>query len=300
MRIETTGIYLPNRVVPNSYFVNDLKLDTTEQWIAEKTGILERRFVSNETTSDMAAEAARSCVQNPETLDMILVATTTPDTPIPSTATFVQRKIGAKCPAVDLNNACSGFLYALDIAHQYISNGTYKRILVIGADSSTHVTDQHDRLTAVFFGDAAGAAVVTEGGEVLGRCLHAQGHHEAISTVGTGKLSMDGKAIWNFATTVFPDMVTNLAQQAGIGPNEIDWIVPHQANGQMLKACADKLGYPTERVIMNVQKYGNTISATVPIALHEAIADGRIKRGDLVAMLGFGAGLAWGGMLLRY
>lgn len=303
MKIISTGIYVPDRVEDNSYFVSKLGLETTSEWIANKTGIIQRHYAfPNQTTSDLATIAAKNAVDDPSSLDLILVATTTPDMAIPSVATFVQRNLGAKCPAIDLNNACSGFVYALDVAYQYIKAGTYRKILVIGADVASSITNFKDRTTSPFFADGAGAVVVENSDYdcVLARHLAAEGCYEAISTVDTGMLSMDGKSIWDFALRVFPDTIRKLADQAGIDVSQIDCIVPHQANAVMIKACADVLNYPHNKVFINAEKYGNTISATIPMALHEAIEQHKISRGDIFALVGYGAGLAWGGLLLKY
>ena len=302
MKITQTGMYVPNRIENNNYFVDKLGLNTNAQWILNKTGISTRHFAyPNQNTSDLATAACLPIIDDPKSIDLIILATTTPDMAIPSASGQIQRKLGCTCPTVDINNACSGFIYALDIAYHYIKCGTYRKILVIGADVSSKLVNFSDRLTSIFFGDGAGAVIVeqNEHNSVYSRHLATEGNFESISTNNNGKLTMNGQEIWNFALRVFPETINILLEKANISIDKLDWIIPHQANSEMIKACIKIINYPEDKVIINVDKYGNTISATIPMALHEAINDGRIKAGDIVAMVGFGAGLSWGGILME-
>jgi 3-oxoacyl-[acyl-carrier-protein] synthase-3 len=221
---------------------------------------------------------------------------------MPSTACLVQGRLGAeRALAFDLVNACAGFVYAFDAATRYLQSGDLGNVLIVGVDRGSRLVDPLDRGTSVFFGDGAGAAVVTSdgAGRVLAWKLHSQGKSDPLFVPVGGTMTMDGKAIWNFATQVLPSTVRELCRLAGVAIDEIKLIVPHQANRNILAAAAATLGLPLDRFVINIDRYGNTLAASIPIALNEALAAGRAQPGDKVILVGFGAGLAWGGLLLQ-
>jgi 3-oxoacyl-[acyl-carrier-protein] synthase-3 len=235
-------------------------------------------------------------------LDAVIVATSTPDFTMPATACLVQGRLGAsRALAFDIANACAGFVYALDAATRYLQVGDLRNVLVVGVDRGSRLVDQHDRRTSVFFGDGAGAAVVSRrgSGRVLASKMYSRGADEPLFVPVGGTMTMDGKAIWNFATEVLPSTVRELCRAGRVDVNEIKLVVPHQANRNILAASAEILGIPFDRVAVNIDRYGNTLAASIPIALHEALAAGVAEPGDKVALVGFGAGLAWGGVLLE-
>ncbi len=301
-----TGSYAPPRVIDNDFFVEDRKLDTTADWISSKTGIQERRFADDHVrTSDLATEAAAAALAQaglaPDDVDLFIVATSTPDYTMPSTACLVQEALGAEDGmAFDIVNACSGFVYALDVAARCLQTNT-ETAVVIGVDIGSRIVDPADRTTSVFFGDGAGAVVLGSegGGQILASRLHSKGNVESLNVPVGGFMAMDGKAIWNFATTILPDTVRSLCGKAQVSVDEIKLLVPHQANANIIRCSAAELGIPMERVAVNIDRYGNTIAGSIPIALDEALRDGRAQKGDYVMLVGFGAGLAWGGNLLR-
>ena len=301
-----TGSHLPERIVGNDYFVNELRLDTTAAWIEERTGIRERRYApADQPLSVMAAAAARRALEQAGTLPgdvtLIIVATSTADHHMPSTAALVQQELGAlRAVAFDVNAACAGFVYALDVAVRCLQSlgGV---ALVIGADRASSLASPQDRTTSIFFGDGAAAAVIgSEGpGSVLASELHAAGQLEPLRVPSRGCMHMDGKAIWNFATRVLPETLHSLCHTAGIGLEELQLVVPHQANANIIRAAAGDLGLPLDRFAMNIDRLGNTVAASIPLALDEALRAGRARQGDYVALVGFGAGLCWGGQLLQ-
>lgn len=298
------GIGLPSRAIDNAHFVETLKLDTTEHWIQSRTGIVERRHASSEQrTSDLAVIAAQQALDDAgvtaDQLDVIIVATSTPDYTMPSTACLVQKRIGAsRATALDVVNACAGFVYALDVAIRFLNTGM-QRALVIGADLGSRLVDFEDRGTCIFFGDGAGAVLLGAGGSgrILGSYLRAEGNAEALHVPVGAAMTMDGRAVWNFATRVLPETVRELCRQANVPVDAVRLLVPHQANTNILAAAASELGLPLSRVAINIDRYGNTLAASIPIALDESLRQGLAQSGDLVALVGFGAGLAWGGVL---
>jgi 3-oxoacyl-[acyl-carrier-protein] synthase-3 len=301
-----TGVCVPERVVENSYFSEQLGLDTTPEWIESRIGIGQRHWATDESSTDLAVGAARSALQQSKLeaneIDVVIVATSTPDFTMPSTACLVQGRLGAtRALAFDIVDACAGYAYALDAASRYLQNGDLRTALVIGVDRGSRLVDPYDRSTSVFFGDGAGAAVVSRNGagRVLASKLHSSGNATPLSVPVGGTMKMDGKAIWNFAIEVLPSTVRELCDMAGVSVDEIKLLVPHQANRNILSAAAEKLGLPFDRVVVNIERYGNTLAGSIPIALDEALANGRAESGDLVALVGFGAGLAWGGLLLQ-
>lgn len=301
-----TGSFAPATIVDNSRLIQSSGIDTTPEWIASKTGILERRFASPETTaSDLATEAALRALEQagmpPDDVDLFIVATSTPVFTMPATACLVQEKLGAKGGmAFDVTNACAGFVTAFDIAARSLQTNV-RTAVVIGVDIGSRLVDPNERTTSVFFGDGAGAVVLSsEGsGQVLASRVQSRGNTESLNVPVGGSMTMIGKDIWNFATKVFPESVRDLCSEAQISADEIKLLVPHQANSNIIRHAATELGIPMERVAVNIDRYGNTIAASIPIALDEALASGRARPGDCVMLVGFGAGLSWGGNLLR-
>lgn len=301
-----TGVCVPERVIDNTYFSEELGLDTTPDWIESRIGILKRHWAVDETSTDLAVGAARSALMQarlePNEIDLIVVATSTPDFTMPATACLVQGRLSAKrALALDVVNACAGFVYAIDVATRYLQSGEMRNALIIGVDRGSRLVDRYDRGTSVFFGDGAGAAVISSrgAGRVLASKLYSQGTSEPLSVPVGGTMTMNGKAIWSFATEVLPSTVRELCDLAGVRVDEIKLLVPHQANRNILATAADKLGLPLDRVAVNIDRYGNTLAGSIPIALDEALAAGRARPGDIIALAGFGAGLAWGGLLLQ-
>lgn len=298
------GVALPERAVSNQHFVETLKLDTTAHWIQSRTGIVERRHApSDQKTSDLATAAARQALERAglraEDLDLIVVATSTPDYTMPSTACLVQQRLGApRATALDVVNACAGFVYAFDVATRFLNTGI-ERALVIGADLGSRLVSFEDRGTCIFFGDGAGAMVIGAGGEgrVLATHLRAEGDAAPLNVPVGEAMFMDGRAVWNFATRVLPETVRELCRQASVSVDDIKLLVPHQANTNILATAAQELGLPISRVAINIDRYGNTLAASIPIAFDEALGQRLAGPGDIVALVGFGAGLAWGGAL---
>jgi 3-oxoacyl-[acyl-carrier-protein] synthase III len=301
-----TGAATPSQVVDNDHFVSELKLDTTAHWIEARTGIVQRRHASQQQrTSDLAVLAARQALERSglaaDEIDLIVVATSTPDYTMPSTACLVQSQLGAKhAIGLDVVNACAGFVYAFDVALRYVNTGV-RRALVIGADLGSRLVDFQDRGTCIFFGDGAGAVVIGAGGpgRVLATHLRVEGDPAPLAVPVGGAMFMDGRAVWNFATRVLPETVRELCRKANVPIDAIKLLVPHQANTNILAAAARELGLPLARVAINIDRYGNTLAASIPLALDEALGQGLAAPGDVVALVGFGAGLAWGGVLWR-
>lgn len=317
--IAGTGGYLPDRVMENSEF--EASLDTSDAWIRERTGIKRRHIAADgETTSDMAENAARRALDaadtDPQEVDLIILATTTPDKVFPSSACLLQRRLGIKTfPAFDIHAACSGFIYALDVANRFIQTGGSRCCLVIGAETYSRILDWTDRSTCVLFGDGAGAVLLKAGDEagVLSTHIHADGEFDELlhvpAGVSSGYASMRAEAafIQMKGHEVFKKAVSQLGSIARetLATNKVDqadvaWLVPHQANLRIIRAAAKKLHLPMERVIVTVDEHANTSSASVPLALDVAVRDGRIQRGDLLLLEAFGAGFTWGSALVRY
>ena len=318
-----TGHCVPHNIVTNA----DMEkiVDTSDEWISTRTGIKQRHFApEGVNTSDLCTEAARQALEQSGTAaedpDLIIVCTLTPDMTIPSAACIVQANLGAKnAAAFDLYAACSGFAYGVITATQYIETGMYKRVLVIGAEILSRVLNFKDRNTCVLFGDGAGAAVlgpVPEGYGILGVAMGADGNggkYLNIPASGTAVLPtdearekgltyvhMDGKEVYKFAVKVMGQTAEKALERAGIDKSEIDILVPHQANIRIIQSAAKRLDLPMEKVFVNIDKYANTSGASIPIALDEAHREGRIKRGDIVVLTGFGAGLTWAGMVMKW
>jgi len=315
-RIIGTGSYLPEKILSNT----DLAalVDTSDEWIYQRTGIRQRHIAADdETTSDLALKASQRALAmagiTPDKLDLIIVATTTPDMVFPGTACLLQAKLGVKgMPAFDVQAVCSGFVYALTTADQFMRSGQYKHILVVGAEIYSRILDWQDRGTCVLFGDGAGAVVLkrstTPG--ILAARLHADGSHADIlsvpGSVSCGKVSgrpllqMDGTAVFKFAVKVLGEVALETLDAAGLQKSDIDWLIPHQANIRIIQATAKKLGLSMERVITTVDRHANTSAASVPLALDEAVRDGRIKPGQHVMLEGVGGGFTWGAVLIKW
>ncbi|HEV8644849.1 MAG TPA: beta-ketoacyl-ACP synthase III [Burkholderiales bacterium] len=315
-RIIGTGSHLPEKVLTNA----DLEkiVDTSDEWIRSRTGISSRHIAAEgELTSDLALPAAQKALQSAGVaagdIDMIIVATTTPDMIFPSTACILQSRLGiAGCPAFDLQAVCSGFVYALSTADLFIRAGQAKKVLVVGAEVYSRILDWNDRGTCVLFGDGAGAVVLAASDTpgILATRLHADGSHkDHLSVPGSvcgGKVwgrpfvHMDGGSVFRFAVRVFEEVAHEVLDQAGLKVSDLDWFVPHQANIRIMEATAKKLRLPVEKIIATVDHHGNTSAASIPLALDEAVHDGRIRPGQTLLLEGVGGGFTWGAVLLRW
>ena len=317
-RICGTGSYVPARIVENDELAN--LVDTNDAWIRERTGIARRHLAENETTSYMAAEAAKRALAQSdipaEDVDLILVATSTPENVFPCTACEVQREIHAEHAAgFDLNAACSGFLFALQTAQAYIQAGIYRTVLVIGVDSMSHMVDWSDRSTCILFGDGAGAVVLRESkrglfvqaahsdgakGDVLTGCSRHRKNWDHPDEAKAAYIQMDGQSVFKFAVRRVPEIVEELLEKARIQKEEISYFFLHQANRRIIEAAAKRTGVDISRFPMNLQEYGNTSAASIPILLDEWNRKGRLQKGDKLILAGFGAGLSWAGSLLEW
>jgi len=321
--ITGVGSYVPDRVLSNADLENIV--DTTDEWITSRTGIKERRMAAEgEHTSTMAAHAARRALERAELdaadLDLIIVATITPDMPFPATACIVQQQLGAtKAAAFDLEAACSGFIYALEIGHSFIASGVYENILIIGAEKLSSIIDWKDRNTCVLFGDGAGAAVLQhrEGARgVLATRLGSDGTKADILAMPGGGcrqpatvdsvnarihfLKMEGKEVYKAAVNAMTAAAREVLERSGLGIEDIKCIIPHQANQRIISAIGDRLGAREGQVFVNLHKYGNTSAASVAVALDEVVRSGKIQRGDKILIIAFGAGLTWGATVLEW
>ena len=318
-RIAGTGSYLPEKVLTN----HDLEemMDTSDDWIQERTGIKRRHIAADgEATSDLALAAANEALDMAgiaaDDINLIIIATTTPDKVFPGVACIVQRRLGIRgCGAFDIQAACSGFVYGLDLADRYIRTGAAKNVLVIGAETLSRLTNWEDRTTAVLFGDGAGAVVLQEADEpgILSTHIHADGQYEDLLQVpqgissgydvtraGEAFIQMNGNAVFRRAVATLDSIARETLEKNNIDKHDLDWFVPHQANMRIIAAAAKKLDMPMERVIVTVDEHANTSAASIPLALDVAVRDGRIKRGELLLFEAFGAGFTWGSALLRF
>ena len=315
--VKGSGSALPRRSVSNEELARTV--DTSDEWIRERTGISNRYIASEgETTASLGAAAARNALEaagvGPEAVDLIVVATATPDQTFPSTASKIQHELGCLGgPAFDVAAVCSGFLYAVATADSMIRTGMARCALVIGSETFSRILDWEDRTTCVLFGDGAGALVLKaedvadDGPGVLATKLHADGTHNQLlyvdggpSTTGTvGKLRMKGREVFRHAVVNLSEVLKEVLADADVAASDLDWVVPHQANARILEATAKKLGLPREKVIMTVDRHANTSAASVPLAFDLAVRDGRIKAGDLVMLEAMGGGFTWGASLLR-
>jgi 3-oxoacyl-[acyl-carrier-protein] synthase-3 len=313
-KIIGVGSYLPKNLLTNKDL--EKSLDTTDEWITSRTGIKERHIVGpNEHTTDLAFEAARNAINNAsinaKEIDLIIVATTTPDKIFPSTACNVQTKLGIKnCPAFDVQAVCSGFIYALSIADKFIKTNSAKNILVIGADSMSKITDYTDRSNAILWGDGAGAVVLSASNEqgILSTHIHADGQHEEllhVPKINVGNkiqqtIEMKGSQVFKIAVNTLDKIVDEALIANQLKKEDIDWLVPHQANIRILEATAKKLEMSMDKVIVTIDRHGNTSAASIPLALDDGIQSGKIKSGHLLLMEAFGGGFTWGSALIRY
>lgn len=314
-RIVGTGSYLPEKILSNA----DLEkmIDTTDEWIFTRTGIRERHIVAkNEFTSDLAVKAALQAIEvaqiSPNDIDLIIIATTTPDRTFPSTACLVQEKLGIRnnCPAFDIQAVCSGFVFALATADNFIKSGAAKRALVIGADTMSRITDWTDRGNCILWGDGSGAVVLEASDDVgvISTHLHANGSYADLLMVekgvsnqsGLNTITMEGNAVFKVAVNTLDAIVDETLEANGMAKSDINWLVPHQANIRILQSTAKKLGMSMDQVVVTVDKHGNTSAASIPLALDVAVRDGRIKRGETILMEAFGGGFTWGSVLMKY
>jgi 3-oxoacyl-[acyl-carrier-protein] synthase-3 len=321
--ITSVGSYVPDRILTNAEL--EKLVDTTDEWITSRTGIKQRRLAAEtEFTSDMAAQAARRAMENggitPDQIDLIIVATITPDMLFPSTACLVQQKLGARrAAAFDIEAACSGFIYALEIGQQFIMSRTYETVLVIGAERLSSIVNWKDRNTAVLFGDGAGAAILqhrpdahglltacmgADGEKAMLLCMPGGGSRIPATTdsveAGLHHLHMDGKETFKYAVNAMLNAAQEALRRCEVDISQIKLVIPHQANRRIIDAVSERLGVRPDQLFVNVEKYGNTSAASVAIALDEAVSQGRIQRGDLVLMVVFGAGLTWAAAVVEW
>ena len=322
-RIISTGSYAPEKILTN--FDLEKMVETTDEWITERTGIKERRIVNgNQTASDLAYEASKVALERAslkaKDIDLLITATITGDMPFPSTACILQDKIGAKnAAAFDLNAACSGFLYGLYVADSFIRSGMHKRILVVGTEVLSTITDWEDRTTCVLFGDGAGAVVVEPTEEdrgIISMSINSDGGMwELLYMPGGGSrypsskdsvekklhfIKMKGNETFKFAVRTLEDLVVKILEENKLKPSQLTLLIPHQANLRIIQATADRLGIPMDKVLVNLDRYGNTSAASIPIALDEAASTGRIKEGDYILLEAFGGGITWASALIKW
>lgn len=318
-RITGTGGYLPEKILTNEELEHIV--DTSDEWIQSRTGIKQRHIAADhETTADLAEQAAITAIEsaglNNDQIDLIILATTTPDLVFPSTACLLQQRLDIHgCPAFDVQAVCTGFIYALDIADKFIRTGSANNALVIGAEVFSRILDWSDRSTCVLFGDGAGAVILqaSEKPGILSTHIHADGDYQALLKVPTGVSSsestrlsnepyvtMQGNEVFKMAVNTLGRIADETLQHNNLDKEDIDWLVPHQANTRIISATAKKLNMPMERVVMTVEKHGNTSAASVPLALDVAVRDGRIKTGDTLLLEAFGGGFTWGSALINY
>ena len=315
-KIVATGSYLPNKILSNQ----DLEsmVSTTDEWIVSRSGIKERRIATDEKTSDMAYKACLSAIDSSNIdrskIDLIIVATSSADTIFPSTACLLQTRLGLRSniPAFDLQAACTGFIYALSTADAFIKSDMANMVLIVGVDTVSRFIDYTDRNTCVLFGDGAGAVLVQRSSEagILANEIHADGSGESSlnikghiyngKIVGSPYIHMDGKAVFKMAVTNLATVATSILNKTGYKSHQIDWFIPHQANLRIINATAEHLSIPQEKIIITVDRHGNTSAASVPLAFDEAVKSGKVKRGDLILLEGVGAGFTWGASLIRY
>lgn len=318
-RIIGCGSYLPANVVTNDDLAK--RVDTSDEWIVARTGIRQRHIAAEgQTTSDLACEAAKKAMEHAgvtsDDIDLIIVATATPDNTFPATATKVQNRLGVKGFAFDVQAVCSGFVYGLTTADMYIRNGQAKTALVIGAETFSRILDWEDRRTCVLFGDGAGAVVVqavegkgtVEDQGILASRLHSDGSKYELlyvdggpsATQTVGHLRMEGQEVFRHAVTNLASVIREVLADTGLEAGDIDWLVPHQANRRILDSTAKKFGIAPDKVVVTVDRHANTSAASIPLALAEAVHDGRVQRGDIVILEAMGGGFTWGASLVRW
>lgn len=307
--IKGFGAYAPEKVVDNAYF--ESFLETSDEWISKMTGIKERRWASeDQDTSDLALEASKKAIEDagitPADIDMIIVATATGDMPFPSVANMLQEKLGTrKVPTMDQLAACSGFMYSMITAKQYVQSGDYKNILVVGADKLSKITDLTDRSTAVLFGDGAGAVVigeVSEGRGIISYEMGSDGNGGKYLYLNkdTGKLVMNGREVFKFAVRIMGEASTRVVDKAGLQSDDIDMFIPHQANIRIMESARERLGIEREKMSVSVNRFGNTSAASIPLSISQELENGRIKDDDTLVLVGFGGGLTWGAMVIKW
>lgn len=306
-KIIGTGSHLPEKVLTN--FDLEKLLDTSDEWITSRSGIKKRHIVETETTCDLAEVASRNALDmagiNANELDLIILATSTPDKIFPSTASLLQKKLGSNCPVFDVQAVCAGFVYAITTANQYIKNGEANKVLVVGSETFSRIMNWKDRSTAVLFGDGAGAALLTSSNEkgIIYNKLCANSKH--LSSLQTnndiinskGFIEMNGSDVFKIAVSELSKLAQTSLKDCNMSVEDLDWFIPHQANIRIISAIAKKIGLPMDKVIKTVDKHGNTSAASVPLALDEAIRDNRIKKNDLCLLEAIGGGFTWGSVL---
>ena len=309
-RIVGTGSYLPPRIITNSEL--EKTLDTTDEWITSRTGIKERRVVNGESTCDLALEASKRALEMAEMsaseIDLIILATTTPDKIFPATATMLQNQIGATCPAFDLQAVCAGFVFALTTAQQYIENCTAKNVLVVGSETYSRIIDWSDRSTAILFGDGAGAVVLSSDNttgimhsKILSDGRYLSSLHVNNNYINeTGTIEMAGNGVYKIAVNRLSELAEETLKDCNMTSNDLAWMVPHQANIRIISAVAKRIKLPMSKVVLTIEKHGNTSAASIPLALDVAVRDGRIKKGDNLLFEGIGGGFSWGSLLVEY
>ena len=309
-RIIGTGSYLPPKIVTN--FDLEKTLDTTDEWITSRTGIKERRIVTNESTCDLALEACLNALSmaelEPQDIDLIILSTTTPDKIFPATATMLQNRLGASCPAFDIQAVCAGFVFALNTAQQYIENGSATNILVVGSETMSKIVDWNDRSTAILFADGAGAVVLSadKNTGIKHSKLYSDGNYLSSLHVNNnrinelGTIEMEGNEVFKIAVNKLSDLAEETLKECNMTSENIDWMIPHQANIRIISAVAKRINLPMEKIILTVEKHGNTSAASIPLALDIGIRDGRIKKGDTLLFEGIGGGFSWGSVLAEF
>ncbi len=309
-RIVGTGSYLPPRIITNSEL--EKTLDTTDEWITSRTGIKERRVVNGESTCDLALEASKRALEMAEMsaseIDLIILATTTPDKIFPATATMLQNQIGATCPAFDLQAVCAGFVFALTTAQQYIENGAANNVLVVGSETYSRIIDWSDRSTAILFGDGAGAVVLSSNNstgimysKILSDGRYLSSLHVNNNYINeTGTIEMAGNEVYKIAVNRLSELAEETLKDCNMTSDDLTWMVPHQANIRIISAVAKRIKLPMSKVVLTIEKHGNTSAASIPLALDVAVRDGRIKKGDNLLFEGIGGGFSWGSVLVEY
>ena len=309
-RITGTGSYLPPKIVTN--FDLEKTLDTSDEWITARTGIKERRIVTNESTCDLAEKASLNALSmaeiDPQDIDLIILSTTTPDKIFPATATMLQNRLGASCPAFDLQAVCAGFVFAMSTAQQFIENGSAKNILVVGSETMSKIVDWEDRSTAILFADGAGAVVLSadQNKGIKHSKLYSDGNYLSSLHVNNnrinelGTIEMEGNEVFKIAVNKLSEVAEETLTECNMTSEDIDWMVPHQANIRIINAIAKRIKLPLDKIILTLDKHGNTSAASIPLALDEGVRDGRIKKGDTLLFEGIGGGFSWGSILTEF
>ena len=308
--ITTTAHYVPEKILTNKDI--ESMVDTSDEWIIARTGIKERRIVTDQNTCDLALEASIKALSmaelKPEDIDLIILSTTTPDKIFPATATILQNRLGASCPAFDLQAVCAGFVFALTTAQQYIENGAAKNILVVGSETMSRIVDWNDRSTAILFADGAGAVILSADKNIgiKHSRLYSDGNYLSSLHVNNnrinelGTIEMEGNEVFKIAVNKLSEVAEETLTECSMTSEDIDWMVPHQANIRIINAIAKRIKLPLDKVILTLDKHGNTSAASIPLALDIGVRDGRIKKGNTLLFEGIGGGFSWGSVLLEY